>query len=187
MVVIGAGISGLAAAHHLRSVAPAVEVVVLERSDRVGGMVQTELVDGRVIELGPEGFVSNRPEALDLVDAVGLSDEIVVDGPAPRRTFIARGDRLLPLPYGVMNPDRTAAADLLRSPLLSLRGRLRLLAEPFIPRRRASTGSSLLGSARRGLLRRHVRPDHEPCAHCERGRATRASPRSYAAGSATRC
>ncbi|MFN3215541.1 MAG: FAD-dependent oxidoreductase, partial [Acidimicrobiales bacterium] len=85
VVVVGAGISGLAAAHHLRTVAPAVEVLVLERSDRAGGMVQTEVVDGRVVELGPEGFVSNRPEALDLVEAVGLSEELVVDGPAPRR------------------------------------------------------------------------------------------------------
>jgi protoporphyrinogen/coproporphyrinogen III oxidase len=148
VVVIGAGISGLAAAHHLRSIAPAVDVVVLERSDRVGGMVQTEVVDGRVIESGPEGFVSNRPEALDLVDAVGLSDEIVVDGPAPRQTFIARGDRLLPLPYGVMNPDRTAAADLLRSPLLSVRGRLRLMAEPLMPRRHTRSGSSHAPSSR---------------------------------------
>ncbi len=137
MIVIGAGISGLAAAHHLRSIAPAAEIVVLERSDRVGGMVQTETVDGRVTELGPEGFVSNRPEALDLVDQVGLGAELITGGPAPRQTFIARGGRLLPLPYGVMNPDRTAAADLLRSPLLSLRGRLRLMAEPLIPRRRA--------------------------------------------------
>ncbi|MFN3215560.1 MAG: protoporphyrinogen oxidase, partial [Acidimicrobiales bacterium] len=100
-------------------------------------------VDGRVVELGPEGFVSNRPEALDLVEAVGLSEELVVDGPAPRQTFIARGDRLLPLPYGVMNPDRTAAADLLRSPLLSVRGRLRLMAEPVVPRRNANPDSDV--------------------------------------------
>lgn len=158
VVVVGAGISGLAAAHHLQSVAPAVEVVVLERSDRVGGMVQTEIVDGRVIELGPEGFVSNRPEALDLVDAVGLADELIVDGPAARQTFIARGERLLPLPYGVMNPDRTAAADLLRSPLLGVRGRLRLMAEPLIPRRRPNR-DSLPGTSRWSKRLRAATPE----------------------------
>jgi protoporphyrinogen/coproporphyrinogen III oxidase len=149
VAVIGAGISGLVAAHHLRTTAPDTEVVVLERDDRAGGMVHTEHWQGRVIEHGPEGFVTNRPEALELVDELGLGDQLVVGGPAPRRTFVARGDDLVPLPYGVLNPDRTAAADLLRSPLLSMRGRLRLMAEPFVPRRRDPADESVASFVRR--------------------------------------
>ena len=115
VVVIGAGISGLAAARHLRITDPGVEVIVLDKADRCGGMIETEHWNGLTIEHGPEGVVTTKPEAVDLIGAVGLADQVVVSGPAPRRTFIVRDGTLLPLPYGILNPTRSAAKNLMVS------------------------------------------------------------------------
>lgn len=149
VVVIGAGISGLAAAHHLAELAPDVHLTVVDAATRAGGMVETEHWNGLTIEHGPEGVLSTKPEALALIEAVGMTGELVVDGPAPRQTFVVRGGELRPLPYGILNPTRTAAVNLLRSPLLSPRGKLRLAIEPFVRRRRDPSDESVAEFVRR--------------------------------------
>ncbi|MFV2040179.1 MAG: protoporphyrinogen oxidase, partial [Acidimicrobiales bacterium] len=149
VIVVGAGISGLAAAHHLRQVAPEVNLTVVDAATRAGGMVETEHWRGLTIEHGPEGLLSTKPEALALIDQVGMTEDILTDGPAPRQTFIVRGGDLRPLPYGILNPTRTAAGNLLRSPLLSVRGKLRLAGEPFVRRRRDPEDESVCMFVRR--------------------------------------
>ncbi len=143
--VIGAGLSGLAAAHHLRRLRPEADLHVLDGADRVGGMIETIRDDGCVIERGPEGVVSTKPEALELIHELGLDDRLLIDGPAPRRSFIVRGGELRPLPYGILDPTRSTVRHFLTSPLLSWRGRLRILAEPFVRRRTDPTDESVAG------------------------------------------
>ena len=147
VVVIGAGISGLTAAHRLRRAGASVRV--LDADDRAGGMIRTESWAGFTIEHGPEGFLSSRPEALALVDELGLRPDLTTGGPAPRRTFVLRDGALRPLPQGVLQPTRGAARNLMRSPLLSVRGRARLALEPFIPRRRDDEDESVAAFVRR--------------------------------------
>ncbi|MFT4199524.1 FAD-dependent oxidoreductase [Gordonia sp. (in: high G+C Gram-positive bacteria)] len=97
IAIIGAGLSGLVAAHELRrSLGPDVTIVLYEASDRVGGLLHGADVAGRYTDVGAEAFVLRRPEARDLVVELGLADQIVVPTGA-RPAVWARG-RLNPLP-----------------------------------------------------------------------------------------
>ncbi|HYE58499.1 MAG TPA: FAD-dependent oxidoreductase, partial [Rhodothermales bacterium] len=133
VVVIGGGVSGLAAAHALRARAPAdrLAVTVLEASERFGGKVQTERVDGFILERGPDLFLTRKPDVVDLSRVLGL--ELQPTLPQRHRTYVLRGERLFEMPEGLSGLVPTRLIPLLRSPLLSLRGRLRVLYEPFVP------------------------------------------------------
>ena len=76
VVVIGAGLSGLTAAHRIeersRSARRAVQVQVLEAKDRIGGVIWTDRENGFTIEGGPDSFITNKPWGLDLCHRLGL-------------------------------------------------------------------------------------------------------------------
>ncbi|HEY6929375.1 MAG TPA: protoporphyrinogen oxidase [Thermoanaerobaculia bacterium] len=119
-IVIGAGLSGLVHAYKLARSGR--DVLVLEASDRAGGVVRTEKQDGFQLELGPN-TVRPTPELWALAGDLGLQAEaLLVSSRAPR--YIDFGGKLHPLP---MSPIALA-----RTRLLSPKGKLRLLAEPFI-------------------------------------------------------
>jgi oxygen-dependent protoporphyrinogen oxidase len=121
-VVIGAGMSGLVRARALAQRGE--DVVLLEASDRPGGAVRTERKDGFLLELGPN-TVRPTPELWDLVGDLGLRDEALLADPRLPR-YVEWEGRLHALP---MSP-----GSLVGTPLLSVRGKLRLLAEPFARR-----------------------------------------------------
>jgi len=122
VVVIGGGISGLAAAHALAG--GGLEILLLEASDRAGGVIRTETRDGFLLELGPN-TVRAAPELWRLVETLGLAPAVLLaDARAPR--YVDFGGALRPVP---MSP-----AALLTTTLLSPAGKLRLLLEPFRPR-----------------------------------------------------
>jgi oxygen-dependent protoporphyrinogen oxidase len=103
IVVVGGGISGLAAAYRL--VERGAEVTVVERSDRLGGKLHTDEIAGGPVELGAEAFAVRDPEglpsaAVELVAAVGLGDSLVY--PALQRAAIAADGQLWPLPGGTL-------------------------------------------------------------------------------------
>jgi len=154
VVVIGAGITGLVAARELFRISEktrrAVEVVVLEASPRAGGKIRTETVDGAVIETGPDSFVTLKPEMLDLVRELGLESELI--GTAPEATVsVLRGGRLLPMPAGMQLISPTRLLPFAFSPLFSLKAKLRMALEPFIPARKSTDDESLADFARRRL------------------------------------
>jgi oxygen-dependent protoporphyrinogen oxidase len=122
-VVVGGGIAGLAAALALQETTP--EVLVIDASDRPGGVMRTDHVSGYVVERGPNTIQVKAP-LLALLRHHFLEDELVKARPASRRRFVFRDGRLAPVP---MSP-----AAFLTSGLLSLRGKARLLAEPLIRR-----------------------------------------------------
>lgn len=127
IAVVGGGISGLATALELvdRTAAQArpLEVTVFEAGSAPGGNIRTERRDGFVIESGPNGFVSDTPATLRLVERLGLQSELVPASKDAAVRYLFRNGRLIPLPTGPLT--------LLRSPILSRRGRLRVLLEPF--------------------------------------------------------
>jgi len=77
VVVVGGGIAGLSAAWAITSSAPGTSVVVLESDRRLGGKVQTGMIGGRAVELGPDAFLARRPEAVALCRELGLGDDLV--------------------------------------------------------------------------------------------------------------
>jgi oxygen-dependent protoporphyrinogen oxidase len=130
VVVIGAGMSGLACAWALRGKA---EAVVLEASDRVGGNVITAKEDGFVMDAGPDAWVTTKPEATALARELGLDDEMIGTRPEHRRVYVAWKSRLHPMPEGVVLGVPTKIAPMVVTRLFSLRGKARMGLEPFVP------------------------------------------------------
>ncbi len=127
VVVAGAGIAGLAAALQLQLAGE--EVLVVDVSDRPGGVMRTDHVSGYVIERGPNTIHVKAP-MLDFLRSLKTEKSLLAARPASRLRLIYDGGRLQPVP---MSP-----LALLRTPLLSVGGKLRLLVEPFV--RRANAG-----------------------------------------------
>ena len=123
IVIVGGGIAGLATAHAIKSRDRDARVVVLERHERAGGNIRTEVVDGYVCEWGPDGFLDNAPDTLRLASAVGLDSRLRPSSDSARRRFIFRNNVLHELP--------TSATAFLRSALLSIGGKARIFCEPF--------------------------------------------------------
>ena len=128
MVVIGAGVAGLAAAHALRQRAARerrpLDLLVLEAAPRAGGHIGTLREDGFLVESGPNGFLSGEPATEGLIEELGLGSRLIEAGPESRRRFLVRRGRLRRLPLGPLG--------LLTTRSLSLRGRLRVVLEPWV-------------------------------------------------------
>lgn len=95
-LVVGGGISGLAAAEEITRRDPVARVTLLEGADRVGGKLRGEPVAGRTLDVGAEAFLVRRPEASDLVGRAGLADDLVHPSGAPAQVW-SRGT-VHPLP-----------------------------------------------------------------------------------------
>src|SRR5438445_983225 len=149
VVVIGGGLSGLAAAHAVVREANregrAVRLVLLEASQRLGGNVLTEKKDGFIIEAGPDSFVVTRPHALALCEELGLGPRLIETKPENRRVYVARSGRLVPMPEGLVLGVPTRIRPFLRSPLLSVRGKLRALRESANTHVEANGGDISIG------------------------------------------
>ncbi len=141
IVVAGGGISGLAIAWAIRRRDPRADVLVLERSTRTGGNIRTEHVDGYVCEAGPDGFLDNAPDTLQLVHAIGLESRLLPSEDAARRRYIFLNGALREVP--------TSPGEFVTTPLLSISGKLRVACEPFAPRRGAEDESIYEFAARR--------------------------------------
>src|SRR3990167_1784937 len=93
VVVIGGGISGLAAAHRLlelsREKSLNLKITVLEASPRLGGLIETERRGDFLIEGGPDAFLAEKPWAKELCQRIGMGDELISTSEGPRRSFIA--------------------------------------------------------------------------------------------------
>ncbi|MFC8514685.1 protoporphyrinogen oxidase [Streptomyces sp. NPDC057257] len=128
VVVIGAGIAGLAAAHRL--LARGARVTVLEASDRVGGKLLPGEIAGARVDLGAESMLARRPEAVALAREVGLTDRL--QPPATATASIWTRGALRPMPKGhVMGVPGTAAA---LSGVLSDEGLARIERDADLPR-----------------------------------------------------
>lgn len=153
IAVIGGGISGLAAAHRLIELAPKPRLTLFEASDRLGGVLQTERSEGYLLEHSADNFITNVPWAVELCRRVGLADRLLPTRGDQRRALVVHRRRLVPIPAGFHLLSPSQLGPLMRSPLLSWRGKARLLAEWFIPARRAGGDESLASFTRRRLGR----------------------------------
>ena len=153
VAVIGGGITGLAAAHRLLELDPTLDVAILEASDRLGGVIQTFHKDGFLIERSADNFITNVPWALDLCQRVGIAERLLETNASRRKAFVVHDGRLQHIPDGflLMVPGRLWP--IVKTPILTFRGKLRLAWEYFTPRRRDTADESLASFATRRLGR----------------------------------
>lgn len=147
VVIIGGGISGLAAAYRLERLseqhARPIEIFLLESEPRLGGAIRSERHGEFLVEAGPDSFLTVKPWALELARELGLESRIVHTQESFRRTFVARGGKLHPLPDGFVLLAPTALWPLVTSRLFTWRGKLRMACELLLPRGAADEDESL--------------------------------------------
>ena len=134
VAVVGGGISGLAAAYELHR--RGTPFVLLEKTDRLGGLIRTERIGGFTIDTGPDSLVTQKPAAVALCREIGLGDRLIPTR-EPRTAYVVRGGRLHPLPPGSVFGIPTGLRALADDGLLSWRGRLRMGMELLAPGTRA--------------------------------------------------
>lgn len=142
-VVVGGGIAGLAAAYRLQTLG--VDALVIESDPVPGGKVRTARTDGFVIEEGPDSFISEKPQARQLAEELGIGDEIIGTNDEHRKNFLISKGRLRPMPEGFIMLAPVKPIPLLRSRLVSIPGVLRMAMEPFVPTRKETTDEALGG------------------------------------------
>ncbi|MFI7698879.1 protoporphyrinogen oxidase [Nonomuraea sp. NPDC049480] len=132
VVVVGGGISGLAAAWYLRQGADErVKVTVLEASPRIGGKLHASEVAGVTVDAGAEAMLARRPEGTELARAVGLGDDLVFPG-TTQSAIYTRG-ALRPMPKGQVMGVPADLVELARSGLISPGGLLRVPLDQILP------------------------------------------------------
>ncbi|HEX5165097.1 MAG TPA: protoporphyrinogen oxidase [Thermomicrobiales bacterium] len=147
IAVIGGGIAGLSAAWTLRQ--RDVDVTLFEAADRLGGKLQTERIDDLLIDSGPDSFLSSKPAALQLIDALGLSSHVINTLADGGGTFVLRDGRLLPLPEGITLLVPAEFKSIARTPLLSPFGKARMVMDYVIPKRKDDADESIGAFVRR--------------------------------------
>jgi protoporphyrinogen/coproporphyrinogen III oxidase len=124
VVIVGGGISGLSTAYYLAR--GGIPSTILESRPRLGGVIQTERVEGCTIEAGPDSFLSAKPAAFELIRELGLADQVIGSNDHQRVTYVRKGGRLVPLPDGLMLMVPTRILPLLTTRLLSWRTKFRM-------------------------------------------------------------
>src|SRR3989338_1096236 len=124
VAIIGGGISGLTVLHYLKQrFADTVEVTLFERESAVGGTVRTLTANGCRFETGPNGFMDNQPSTLQLVQELGLTDQLLEANPQAKHRYIQIAGQLLSLPSDPMS--------FIKTPLLSVQDKWALIRGIF--------------------------------------------------------
>lgn len=145
VVVIGGGITGLAAAERVAAALGSGAVRLVERGRRLGGKINTEDVGGAIVEGGPDCFLAVKPAGLAMVRRLELEHRLIGTDPRFGRSFVKRGGRLHELPEGLSGLVPSRIGPLMRTRLLSPRGRARAALELFVPRRASGGDESIAG------------------------------------------
>jgi len=166
IVIIGGGIAGLAAAVHLKAGAKAhgktVDVLLLEKSNRIGGKILTEKHDGFLIEGGPDSFLPEKVWTVNLAKHLGLGPEMLPSNDQFKGTYIYSQRMLHSLPEGVMLMVPTMFGPMAESRLISWPGKIRMGMEFFISKRKGVEDESLASFVTRRLGRECLEKIAEP-------------------------
>ncbi|MGA7521363.1 MAG: protoporphyrinogen oxidase [Acidobacteriaceae bacterium] len=152
IAILGGGIAGLSAAWTLekarRAGAP-IAYSLYEASGRLGGVIRSEIVDGCVVEGGPDSFLSEKPAAAALCRELGIADQLLPSNDRQRKTYILVRNRLIPLPDGLMFMVPTKLVPTLLTPLFSWSTKLHMAREFLFPPAPATEDESVAAMTRR--------------------------------------
>ena len=154
IAIIGGGIAGLAAAYELeeaRAAGSPVEYMLFEARERLGGSLASEIVNGAVLERGPDSFLTEKPAAAELCRELGLGAELLPSNDAARKTYILVNNRLIALPDGLMFLVPTKLVPTALTRLFSFTTKVRMALELLHPPR----PSGLPDEAVAALVERH--------------------------------
>jgi|PlaIllAssembly_1097288.scaffolds.fasta_scaffold03594_2 oxygen-dependent protoporphyrinogen oxidase len=140
--IVGAGLSGLATAFYVKRARPDAELVVFESNPGPGGAMHTEVIEGFRFEAGPNGFLTNKPDCLQLVQDSGAAEHLLPSSDLARKRYIYT-DRLHRMPE--------SPPLFVKSKLLSWPQKLRMAGEVFVPARREGPEESLRDFGNRRL------------------------------------
>lgn len=153
VVVIGGGIAGLAAAHHVLELnqqkSLGLEITLLEAASRLGGSIVTERNGDFLVEGGPDSFITEKPWALRLCERLGLTSRLVSTQAAFQKIYIVHRGKLQLLPEGFFLLAPTRLWPFIQTPLFSWSGKLRMACELILPRGPAQEDESLGSFVRR--------------------------------------
>ncbi len=146
VVIIGGGITGLAAAHRMlersRASGKHFDLALIEASSQIGGIVQTRERDGFLLESGPDSFISEKPAAFELVKRLELESHLIETNENHRRSFIVRQGRLLPVPEGFHLLAPSLFWPFVKSEIFSWAGKARMALDLLLPRRVLNGGTN---------------------------------------------
>lgn len=155
VAVIGGGISGLSAAYYARKLfrerGMEVQITLIERSQRLGGKIQTLHRDGFTIEQGPDSFLARKTAVLDLTRELGLEDQLTGTNPGAKTNYILHKGKLHKMPPGLMLGIPTQMWPMVKTGLLSPLGKARAAMDLLLPAKRGTADESLGGFIRRRL------------------------------------
>ncbi len=151
VAIAGGGITGLAAAWHLHKSGAPLDIVLLEKSRRPGGCIHTERHKGFIMEHGPDVFLARKPDAMALCGELGLS--VQETAAEYKGAYLRHGQKLFRLPEGLSGLAPTRLGPLFKSPLLSVRGKLRMLLDLLLPPRPTGGDESVAAFFERRLGR----------------------------------
>jgi oxygen-dependent protoporphyrinogen oxidase len=149
VAIIGGGIAGLTAAY--RFAKAGVRFRLFEASPRLGGLIRTERQQGFLIDAGPDTLLSHRPEALALCRELGIGDRLVPATSSPRPTYVVHHQHMYALPEGMSLGVPARLAPLVRTPLFSALGKMRMALDLAIAPRRDGADESIASFFRRRL------------------------------------
>ena len=166
VVVIGGGISGLAAAHRLVELRQErglpLDVLLLEAGERLGGVIRTRKRSGFLLEEGPDSMITDKPWGRALAERIGLTDRLVGTQDEHRRSFVVRDGKLEPTPEGFYLLAPSMMMPLAMSRIFSPLGKARMAMDLLIPRRTEggdeSVGSFVTRRLGREALERMAQP-----------------------------
>ncbi|MGB6690181.1 MAG: protoporphyrinogen oxidase [Terracidiphilus sp.] len=154
IAIIGGGIAGMSAAWELekaRTAGAAVGYTLYEASPRLGGVLSSQIVDGAVLELGPDSFLTEKPATAELCRELGLGEALLGSNDKDRKTYIVVRNRLVPLPDGLMFLVPTKLIPTALTPLFSPFTKARMALELLHPPRPQGREDESVAS----LVKRH--------------------------------
>ncbi len=154
VAIIGGGISGMVAATRLGELAAGsknIQIEIFESSPHLGGLVASERIGDYLIERGADSFITNKPGGVALCRKLGLMSDLIGTDDKNRRSLILSRGQPIETPEGLNLIAPGSAWSILKTPILSWRGKLRCLLEPLVPRRTEEGDESLASFTRRRL------------------------------------